>query len=327
MNGPSSPRPLRKPGAGTSSPSPERTASLPLPTSPRIAILVTKQASTFRATATRCVRAPPEHRVSRNPFLRATPARYRFPPARLRYHRRMDTSAIDAERDTARHAPSAETLGQLVGQMAHDLNNLVATALIGVELAASEPGTPRSRELLAGVMDAIRRQQALALAMGRIAKAVERPLAFDLHALIDSTAAELRAILGSARLELRLDAGDARIVADPRFVRTALCNLVRHAGATRPEGGTVLLQTAVHVVRRGGDERRYVRLGAAGAGHEGTGDGRGFELFAPTPGDPDGLLLTQARDAARRAGGSAALVASAAGGLVVTLDFPLAPRD
>src|SRR5690349_12247872 len=72
---------------------------------------------------------------------------------------------------TARHAmesaasmtgtPRVETLGQLVGQFAHDLNNQLAIALASVELASRLDDRDKVRQLLVRAVEAIERQRVL----------------------------------------------------------------------------------------------------------------------------------------------------------------------
>lgn len=220
-----------------------------------------------------------------------------------------------------------ETLGQLVGQMAHDLNNLIATAMIGVDLATQSPIDPQLRRLLDGVIHSIGQQQVLTRAMARAARACERKVSLDLHVQIEGVADELRAGLGEIELELRLDAIDARIRADARFLRAALVHLARNARAAMPVGGRFLLATRNVTASTAADsDRKYVLLQAVdgGMGMSEEVRAKAFDLFFSTRRDANGLGLAQVRDVVRRAGGSVRLEAAPGQGTIIALAFPLA---
>jgi signal transduction histidine kinase len=223
---------------------------------------------------------------------------------------------------------SAETLGQLAGQIAHDLNNLLATALIGVELAAQVDGdAPRVRKLLAGAAEAIARQRDLTTAMALAAQACAQPVLLDLHAFVEARRDELGRALGAAELELRLDAQHARIRCDARFLHAALLHLACNAGASMPHGGRLLLATHNRDARSGETAgRRFVQLTAVDSGQGMTDEvsRRAFDLFFSTRAGGCGLGLAQVRDTARRAGGSATLESAPGQGTAISLGFPLA---
>lgn len=223
--------------------------------------------------------------------------------------------------------PDVETLGQLVGQMAHDLNNLIATAMIGIELAAQSKIDPQLRRLLDGVMHSIGQQQALTQAMGRAAHACERSKPLDLHKQIEAATSDMRAALGAIELELRLGAADARIQADARFLHAALIHLAGNACMSMPEGGRFLLITRnVKAFESLDPDREFVLLEAVDSGKGMSEETRmkAFNLFFSTHQHAYGLGLAQVRDMVRRAGGAARFEATPDQGAIVALAFPLA---
>lgn len=221
--------------------------------------------------------------------------------------------------------PALETLGQLAGQFAHDLNNLLSSVLVGVELASQLHGDERARALLDSAAEAIRRQSDFTAAMAQAARNCERSAVFDAHALIQSCDPELRALLDPVVLELRLDAVRSHVHCDRGFLRTALLHLAANARAAMPQGGRLLLAT-----RNRGDaaDRDFLRLSVVDSGGGMSEDvrRRAFESFFGTRG-AGGLGLTQVRDTARRAGGSVALESVPGQGTSVMLTFPLAEAE
>ncbi|MBO9662866.1 ATP-binding protein [Dokdonella sp.] len=237
--------------------------------------------------------------------------------------RHRDHSAPSPE---ATGAPALETLGQLAGQFAHDINNLLGRVLVGVELATRIEGDERVRTLLTGVVEAIRHQRDFTTAMAQASGRCEQAVALDAHALIEHCSDELRTALGAAALELRLDAADARIRCDPRFLRTALLHLAANARAAMPDGGRLLLTTRnrdAHGVETEG--RGFLLLTAVDSGGGMTEEvrRRAFESFFSTRDGADGLGLVQVRDTARRAGGSISVETVPGQGTAISLVFPL----
>lgn len=237
--------------------------------------------------------------------------------------RHRNASAPAPEEDGV---PALETLGQLAGQFAHDLNNLLGRILVGVELAARSGNDERVRGLLAGVIEAIRHQRDFTTAMAQAAGRCEQAVALDAHALIEACSDELRAVLGTAALELRLDAADARIRCDPRFLRTALLHLAANARTAMPESGRLLLATCNGEARSSDAEQRGVLLLSAvdsGSGMTDEVRRRAFESFFSTRDGAAGLGLVQVRDTARRAGGSVSVETVPGQGTAIRLAFPL----
>ena len=220
----------------------------------------------------------------------------------------------------------AETLGQLVGQMAHDLNNLISTMLISIELAARSPTDPRTSRLLESALQSIRQQRDLTTAMARAAHACERSAPLDLHAEIEAAADAVCAALGNVELELRLDAAESRIRADARFLRAALVHLAANASASMPEGGRFVLATRnVAAPAVALPEGEFVLLQAVdtGSGMSEETSSSACDLFYSTQRFALGLGLAQVRDTVRRAGGSIRLDTAPGKGTIVAIAFPL----
>ncbi|HEU4665135.1 MAG TPA: hypothetical protein VFS55_13995 [Dokdonella sp.] len=210
-------------------------------------------------------------------------------------------------------APRAETLGQLLGQFAHDLNNHLAIALASVELAARVDDRDKARQLLARAIEAIERQRVLLEAMANASAATARPEACDVHALIDEVRTRM-----PGRLVLKVAAADARVMCDRAFLHDALTHLCTHAadssaltietsnGATSPSGHGASLVVVVAPVTppNHAAERAFAPFGDAD-------DGRG-------------LGLAQIHDTVRRIGGRADFEPQAGGAFGLRLVLPLA---
>jgi len=244
----------------------------------------------------------------------------------------MEITATDDNvhpREITRLVTSAEVLGQLVGQFAHDLNNQLAVVLAGVELAARVGDLAKARQLLVGVMEAIERQRVLLEAMADASAACAQPQRVDLHALLDSARAVLEARLGTRRLVLIPDAGDAVVRCDPAFLLDAFAHIVAQAREGGFDGDVTIETSNGPATRhdRGGD--RYLILTAGPLFGQTTADldiDRAFELFSMVDRN-GGLGLAQIHDTARRAGGLTTLEHLPQGGLALRLALPLARVD
>jgi signal transduction histidine kinase len=190
--------------------------------------------------------------------------------------------------------PRVETLGQLVGQFAHDLNNQLAIALASVELASRLDDRDKVRQLLARAVEAIERQRILLEAMANASAASARPEACDVHALLEDVRMRL-----PARIVLKPAAADATVLCDRAFLCDALLHLLAQGGthdvltietsngpASRLDASTalVLVVTPLEPPERGAD--------------------RAFAPFGGTDG-VGGLGLAQVHDTVRRIGGRA----------------------
>jgi PAS domain S-box-containing protein len=211
--------------------------------------------------------------------------------------RSMETRHLRAQR--------MESIGTLAGGIAHDLNNVLAPILMGIELLKLEPGdVPRRNRILDTTLASCRRgadlvRRVLSFAQGHDHQRV----AIRMRRLID----ELKGIIGGAfpqNLTIVDHIPDDlwSIVGDPTQIHQVLLNLAVNARDAMPEGGTLTFTASniaaghleAHTGRPSGT-RRYVLLEVAD-----TGQGippevreRIFEPFFTTkaPGTGTGLGL------------------------------------
>lgn len=247
----------------------------------------------------------------------------------LSYDARMDVRPRDVavRLPMTTVEPALETLGQLTGQFAHDINNMLSAILTGAELAAQIEADERVRGLLASMIEAIRRQTAFTAAMAQAGRRCECACVLDVHELVETCGEELREALDPCALELRLEAADPIIRCDPGFLRTALLHLTTNARAAMPGKGRLLLATRNRESLDGGTAGGgFLQLTAVddGAGMTDEVRRRAFEPFFSTRKGANGLGLSQVRDLAYRAGGTVSLETTVGQGTAIRLMLPLA---
>ncbi|WP_395681195.1 hypothetical protein [Dokdonella sp.] len=219
---------------------------------------------------------------------------------------------------------SAETLGQLVGQFAHDINNQLAVVLASVELAARVDDRTKARELLAGAVAAIERQRVLLEAMATASAACASPQRIDVHALLKSARSVLEGRLGATTLTVEPLARDAIVLCDPTFLLDAFAHMVAQAHCDQP-GDALTIETSNGPSTRHDRERQdhLVLIARPSGVNAPESPEHAFALFSESD-RSGGLGLAQISDTARRAGGNATLERMAHGGLALRLALPLA---
>jgi PAS domain S-box-containing protein len=210
-----------------------------------------------------------------------------------------------------------EAVGRLAGGVAHDFNNLL-TAILGYAdllddgLGAAHP----AREDVAEIRRAAERAGMLTrqlLAFSRMQ--VLRPRVLDANGVVRETERMLGRLIG-ADVELRtaLAAAPCLVKADPGQLEQVLVNLAVNARDAMPDGGRLLIETAVveldaiqvreHVTMPPG---RYVRLAVSdsGRGMDATTQARIFEPFFTTKerGKGTGLGLATVYGIVKQSGG------------------------
>jgi len=134
-------------------------------------------------------------------------------------------------------------IGQMVGEVAHQINNPLVGVMNLAQLAEREPGNPpRTRELLADIRRAGEHCRGFVqrmLTFTRLPRFERQPL--DLRALAQETIA-LFGESNKTHPPLRIEAppGEIRLRADPVLLRHALFNLLANAAQADPDGPIVV---------------------------------------------------------------------------------------
>jgi two-component system, cell cycle sensor histidine kinase and response regulator CckA len=251
---------------------------------------------------------------------------------------------IEAERERAaleerlHRGQRLESLGRLVGGVAHDFNNMLAIILNHAELVCD-----RVEDRPAVHADAVQIRDAAE----RAAELVRRLLLFSRREKGHARAVDLEAVLAGAEpllrrtlpesIELVLCPTDDECVvtADPGQLEQLLMNLVVNARDAMPAGGRLTVAAGCVDV----DEAASTLLDGLPPGRYGaltvtdTGEGmaaevldRAFEPFFTTREGGIGLGLAVVYGIAREAGGHVALYAEPGRGTTARVRLPLAGR-
>ena len=236
----------------------------------------------------------------------------------------VDAIANDPLRSSESAVVSAQTLGQLGAQVAHDFNNVLAVALTSIEMAMRIGDPAKAGVFLGNALRVIARGRTLTDRLAAASHACEMPVAIDAHALIT----RLRS--ADAGLAVDLGAANSVVTCDPRFLEEALHNLIGNARDAIATGGTATVSTSnangAELRAEAGREYLVIVVRDTGVGMTEEIRNQAFELFFS--GKPSGVCrgigLAQAKDTARRAGGVASIDSRAGEGTTVTLAIPVA---
>ena len=283
------------------------------------------------------------------------------PPAGLRYLVTFVEDATGVQQARAqirglehelRRSHRLESLGQLVGGITHDFNNLLAVissyaSLVRDEVSAAEASQSATRwepvrrdvEQIEVAADRAKRLIKQLLAFARRQGA--RPVLMDLDRLVGDVTRLLGQVLGEqVRLVTRPDEGLWPVEADPGQLEQAIINIAVNARDAMPSGGRVTIDMAnIDTASTPADlpgtagsaglpPGRYVqlRISDTGAGMDAVTAEHAFEPFFTTKGGNQaaGLGLTAVRRFAAEAGGQAWLRSESGSGTTVTVLLPAA---
>jgi two-component system, NtrC family, sensor kinase len=252
----------------------------------------------------------------------------------------LETARLEAERRAdaeARlsHTQRVETLGQIVGGVAHDFNNVLMSVQAGTRRLRRGTSGPEETERIANLMDqAIDRGARLAQRMLTFARRDEsRPPVVAPEATLRSVADLLGHTLGSGyRIAMELPQDLPAAAADPTEFETALVNLIINARDAMPDGGVVRVEAVEDMVEQAAEPTtlpvgRYLRVTVSddGIGMNEEILARASEAFFTTkpPGQGTGLGLAMARGFAERSRGAFQIRSAPGEGTAVTLWLPV----
>ncbi len=230
---------------------------------------------------------------------------------------------LSAEHGRLMQLEKLSTMGQLLSEIAHQLNNPLVGVVNLAELAEREADDPlRVRQLLGEVRKAgqsCRDFVQRLLAMSRVAPS--RPQSIFICEVARETVAFFRHSLGGhPPVELQAPSEDVALHADPLLIRNALFNLIHNAAQADPDGKVV-----VRISLRVRDEVPGcdILISDSGPGISPDVKDRMFTPFFTTRQGGTGLGLSVAQHIAVEHGGSIDAENAPEGGARFTLWLPI----
>jgi two-component system sensor histidine kinase KdpD len=252
-----------------------------------------------------------------------------------------DQVALAVQRDALRaQAVEAEIARRdaalksaLVDSVSHDLR----TPLAGIRAAAgsiADPDTERTPDEVRATATSI---EAEAIRLDRMVGALldlsriqagaihARREAIDVEDAAGAVIDRLRPLIGGRTVDVAFDDDLPPVEADPTFLDQCLANLVENATRHTPPTSTVTLRAA------SAGDRVVIEVEDDGPGVPDEVASRLFDRFyrgtaSPTPSGGMGVGLTIVRGLTEAMGGQVDAARGAAGGLLVRLTLPAAPR-
>jgi PAS domain S-box-containing protein len=251
---------------------------------------------------------------------------------------RTALEARDKLESSLTQARKLESIGRLVGGVAHDFNNRLLVIMGYADLlkrgVLHDPVLAEHAEV---VVDSARRAADLTrqlLAYSR--RQVLRPRASDLNAVVDGTRRMIERVIGE-RIELVTVLGaNYPMLADPGQIDEVLMNLMLNARDAMPEGGRVTVETfdvlvTAEVPVEGLAEGPYVALSVTdtGTGIPEAARDHVFEPFFTTKdvGKGTGLGLASVDGIVSQSGGRVTVDTAEGRGSTFTVYLPRAPAS
>lgn len=251
----------------------------------------------------------------------------------------VETTELERSRHALTRLQKMESLGRLVGGVAHDFNNLFSILLGSFELLRDVEGDGEHQQTIVHAMVAIDRGSALTRQLlsfagkGGAAAAAAVPVGDALEQVRTMVAETC-----SAAVSLAIDVPDElpTVLVDESMLHSTLVSLVMNACEAMPEGGRISIRCAAFEVPATGapaglSPGRYVEIACAdsGIGIEPDVLDRVLEPFFSTKSDRHGvgLGLSGAYGFAREAGGDLQIESSPGLGTTVRMYLPAAEPE
>ena len=230
------------------------------------------------------------------------------------------TAELSAKHDELLQAQRLEVVGQLVGGVAHDLNNLLMVIRGNVDfLKVGDDAKP----MISDIIDATDRGQRLANSLLATSRRAHAPENVPLDELVDELVGLLRRAFGTTyTIDVEHGASPAPTVDAGRFEQILL-NLLVNARDAQPDGGRMLVRTASD-----GAARVVLEVQDEGPGVPPEIQDRIFETFFTTKpqGQGSGLGLSTVRLLVNELDGKIALNSSS-DGACFRIELPALPAE
>ena len=221
---------------------------------------------------------------------------------------------------------TADAMGQLMPQVAHDLSNLLAVASTNIAIACAVASDEKMKGYCDAASASLERIGELTQRLTAASRTAADPV--EVNAFISDLKETLAQRLGAERrLKLLLNAPRDAVETDARALAAALLNLVLNAGEALPVGGICTVATHTRTIHWSEQPRDCVVVSVvdAGTGMPEEVEAKAFDLFFSTKSPHRGIGLAQVKDFVRRSGGLITLRSRPERGTAVHFALPLQP--
>jgi len=250
------------------------------------------------------------------------------------HDRQHEVEAREKLQDSLFQAQKLETIGRLVGGVAHDFNNRLLVIMGHADIlqrSATEPTLAFHADVV--VSSAKRAAELTRQLLAYSRRQMLRPQAVDVNAVVEATRRMLERVIDEPIEIVTALAAKTPMLADSGQLEQVLMNLILNARDAMPEGGRITLRTFDQEVT---DESpvegllpgAYVALAVTDTG-SGISDATRPQIFEPffttkEIGRGTGLGLASVEGIVRQSGGSVAVVSSEGQGSTFTVYLPRA---
>jgi len=255
------------------------------------------------------------------------------------HDRQHELEAREKLQDSLFQAQKLETIGRLVGGVAHDFNNRLLVIMGHADIlqrSASEATQAFHAEIV--VSSAKRAAELTRQLLAYSRRQMLRPQAVDANSVVEGTRRMLERVIDEP-IEIIAQLGaKSPMLADSGQLEQVLMNLILNARDAMPDGGRITLQTFDAQVTDTDDARveglapgAYVAIAVrdTGSGISAAARPQIFEPFFTTKelGHGTGLGLASVEGIVRQSGGSITVVSSEGQGSTFTVYLPRATAD
>ena len=219
---------------------------------------------------------------------------------------------------------TADAIGQLMPQIAHDLSNLLAVASTNVAVAAAIAPDEKMKGYCEAASASLERIGELAQRLTAVSRLAADPI--EVNSFVTDLKEILAERLGAERrLKLLLNAQRDMVEVDAKAFASALLNLVLNAGEALPVGGICTVATHTRTIQWSEQPRECVVVSVvdAGTGMPEDVEAKAFDLLFSTKSPLRGVGLAQVKDFVRRSDGLIMLRSRPERGTAVHFALPL----